>query len=220
MQPGPTRRKLVLTALATAAGIPGMPDRPLPTRDRPGSNERPQQADILVVSEGEHAGQVIKPQDLKLGGPPVRAWPKDPNTSVVRNGSRLNEVLVIRLDPAELDDETRSRAADGIVAYSAICTHAGCPDHCLDERGNGRQGHASNAFAIIRSLILGNSAQVVFGPARRRLAALPLAADGWFAHGSRNICWKGRCSRQGEMAVATASIPRQENRVVRKTNGR
>ena len=53
---------------------------------------------------------MIKPQDLKLGGPPVRAWPKDPNTSVVRNGSRLNEVLVIKLDPAELDDDTRSRA--------------------------------------------------------------------------------------------------------------
>ena len=36
----------------------------------------------------------------------MHAWPKDPKTSVVRNGSRLNEILVIRLDPAELDDET------------------------------------------------------------------------------------------------------------------
>ena len=95
--------------------------------DQPGSDERPQKADVLVVSEGEHEGQVIEPQDLKPGGPPLRAWPKDPKTSVIRNGSRLNEVLVVRLDSAELDDETRSRAADGIVAYSAICSHAGCP---------------------------------------------------------------------------------------------
>jgi hypothetical protein len=52
-----------------------------------------------VVSEGEQAGQVIKPDDLKLDGLPLNAWPKDPKTSVVRNGSRLNEILVVRLDP-------------------------------------------------------------------------------------------------------------------------
>jgi len=46
---------------------------------------------------------------------------------VIRKGSRLNEVLVVRLDSAEMDDETRSHAADGVVAYSAICAHAGCP---------------------------------------------------------------------------------------------
>ena len=57
----------------------------------------------------------------------MHAWPKDPKTSVVRNGSRLNEILIIRLDPAELDEQTRARAVDGIVAYSAICSHAGCP---------------------------------------------------------------------------------------------
>ena len=37
--------------------------------DQPGSDERPQKADVLVFSEGEHADDVIKPQDLKLGGP-------------------------------------------------------------------------------------------------------------------------------------------------------
>ena len=83
---------------------------------------------------------IIKPQDLKLGGPPVLAWPKDPKTSVIRNGSRLNEVLVVRLDPAELDDETRAHAADGIVAYSAICAHAGCPVTAWVKGGRGRQG--------------------------------------------------------------------------------
>jgi rieske iron-sulfur protein len=89
--------------------------------DKPGSDERPQKGDLLVVSEGEHEGEVLKPGDLKLGGPPVRAWPKDAKTLVVRNGSRLNEVLVIRLDPGELDEATRSQSADGIVAYSAVC---------------------------------------------------------------------------------------------------
>src|SRR5882672_2793509 len=117
--PDPTRRALILTALAAGtciatskAGAAG--------EGQPGSDERPQKADVLVLAEGEQAGKIIEPQDLKLGGPPLRAWPKDPKTSVIRNGSRLNEVLIVKLDPAELDDETRSRAADGIVAYSAI----------------------------------------------------------------------------------------------------
>ena len=45
----------------------------------------------------------------------------------LRNGSRLNEILVLKLEPDELDDATRTRAADGSVAYSAICAHAACP---------------------------------------------------------------------------------------------
>ena len=47
------------------------------------------------------------------------AWPKDPKSSVIRNGSRLNEIVLVKLDPDELDDESRSRSADGIVAYRA-----------------------------------------------------------------------------------------------------
>jgi rieske iron-sulfur protein len=95
--------------------------------DQPGSAERPQKADVLVFSEGEHAGEIIKLQDLKHGGPPMSAWPRDSKTSVARKGSRLNELLVVRLDPAEMDDETRSRAADGIVACSAIARTRGVP---------------------------------------------------------------------------------------------
>jgi rieske iron-sulfur protein len=134
----PTRRALILTALATGACLASA-NSAVAEEDQPGSNERPQKADVLVFSEGERAGQVIKPQDLELGGPPVRAWPMDPATSVIRKGSRLNEVLVVRLDPAELDEETRARAAGGVVAYSAICVHTGCPVTAW-EGGRRRQG--------------------------------------------------------------------------------
>jgi rieske iron-sulfur protein len=169
-----TRRTLILAALATgvAASTPAAADE-----DQPGSDERPQKGDVLVFSEGEHTGEVIKPQDLRLGGPPVRAWPKDPTTSVIRKGSRLNEVLVVKLDPAELDDETRARFADGFVAYSAICTHAGCPVTAWVKETTGDKD--------VCKCVCHNSeydprqgAQVVFGPAPRRLAALPLAAAG------------------------------------------
>jgi Rieske Fe-S protein len=169
----PTRRTVILTALATAAGAaactPAAADE-----DQPGSDERPQKADVLVFAEGEHAGEVITPQDLKLGGPPVRAWPKDPKTSVIRKGSRLNEVLIIRLDPAELDDETRARFADGVVAYSDTCTHAGCPISAWVKAATGDK-NVFKCFCHNSEFDPRQSAQVVFGPAPRRLAALPLS---------------------------------------------
>jgi rieske iron-sulfur protein len=168
-----TRRSLILTALATAASV-AAPKPAAAEEDQPSSDERPQKADVLVFSEGEHEGEVIRPQDLKLRGPLARAWPKDPKTSVIRKGSRLNEVLIIRLDPAELDDETRAHAADGIVAYSAICSHAGCPVTAWVKGAEGDQ----DVFKCVchnSEYDPRHSAEVVFGPAQRRLAALPLA---------------------------------------------
>jgi rieske iron-sulfur protein len=144
--------------------------------DLPGSNERPQKDDVLVFAEGDRAGQVIKPQDLKTGGPPVRAWPKDPKTSVVRKGSRLNEVLVVKLDPAELDEETRSRAAGGVVAYSVVCVHTGCPITAWVKAAGGDK----DVFKCVchnSEFDPRQGAKVVFGPAPRRLPALPLVAE-------------------------------------------
>jgi rieske iron-sulfur protein len=172
----PTRRFLLASALAAGASVAagrsaGAQD------DQPGSDERPQKNDLLVVSEGPNAGQVVKPSDLKPGGPPVHAWPKDPKTAVVRDGSRLNEILVIRFDPAELDDDTRARSADGIVAYSAICTHAGCPVTAW-VKGEAGDKNVLTCMCHNSEYDARASAQVVFGPAPRRLAALPLAIAG------------------------------------------
>ncbi len=172
-----TRRTVLLTALASAAGLTTS-EHAAADDEQPGSDERPTKGDVLVYSEGDHTGEIIKPQDLTVGAPPVHAWPKDPKTSVIRSGSRLNELLVIRLDPAELDDDTRARAVDGIVAYSAICTHAGCPVTGW-VKGAEEDKDVLKCFCHNSEYDPRQSAQVVFGPAPRRLAALSLAiADG------------------------------------------
>jgi rieske iron-sulfur protein len=142
--------------------------------ERPGSDKRPQQRDLLVVAEGEREGELIKPEDLKLGGPPLFAWPKDPATAVIRDGSRLNELLVVRLAPEELDEATQPRAADGIVAYSAICTHAGCPVTAWMKAAEGEHD-VFKCMCHNSEYDPRRAAEVVFGPAPRRLAALPLA---------------------------------------------
>lgn len=172
-----TRRTLLLGALATTACL-GCAAPARAGEDPPGSDERPQKGDLLVFSEGDSEGKLIKAADLTSGGPPVHAWPQDPKTSVVRNASRLNEILIIRLDPAELDEQTKARAVDGILAYSAICSHAGCPVTAWVKSDVGDKDvfkcMCHNSEYDPRA-----GAQVVFGPALRRLAALPLAlADG------------------------------------------
>ena len=173
-----TRRTIMLTALATAVHAAAPRPAAAAEEERLGSELRPQKADVLIFAEGDHADEVIKPQDLKPGGPPVRAWPKDPKTSVVRKGSRLNEVVVVKLDPAELDDDTRLRSADGIVAYSVICSHAGCPITAWTKAAKGEKD-VLKCVCHNSEFDPRQSAQVVFGPASRRLAALPLAtADG------------------------------------------
>jgi rieske iron-sulfur protein len=172
----PVRRLLLLTTLAAGANLAAK--SVAAEEDQPGSDERPQNGDLLVHSEGEHAGEIIKPSDLGLGGPPVHAWPKEPKSSVIRKGSRLNELVLVKLDPGELDEESRSRSADGIVAYSLICTHAGCP---VSEWVKATEGDKNILKCPCHNSEFNprEGAQVVFGPALRRLAALPLAiADG------------------------------------------
>ena len=132
-------------------------------------NARPQEGDQLVFEDGDRKGEIITPKDLALDGPRVMAFPIDPGTRAVRDGSRLNKVLLVRLDPEKLAEQTRRRSADGTVAYSAICTHEACDVWewqddtktfwcpCHDSRFDPRNG-----------------GRVVAGPAPRRLAALPL----------------------------------------------
>ncbi|MEY9190133.1 rieske iron-sulfur protein [Bradyrhizobium ottawaense] len=172
-----TRRTVLLGALATTACL-GCSGHARADEDPPGSDERPQKGDVLVFSEGDKEGKLITAADLPAGGPPVHAWPKDPKTSVVRSASRLNEILIIKLDPAELDEKTAARAVDGIIAYSAICSHAGCPVTAWVKSDVGDK-EVFKCMCHNSEYDPRAGAQVVFGPAPRRLAALPVAlADG------------------------------------------
>jgi rieske iron-sulfur protein len=143
--------------------------------EKPGADERPQPGDLFVQAEGDRAAAIVSPADLPLGGPPLLAWPMDPATRVVRNGSRLNLVLLLRLDPASLDAETRAHAADGVLAYSAICAHAGCTvtGWIVDD---GRQ--VLKCFCHNSEYDPRQNAKVVSGPAQRHLAALPVKLGG------------------------------------------
>jgi Rieske Fe-S protein len=130
------------------------------------ADERPQVGDRLVAIDAA-APTALSPGDVSTL--PMLAWPMEPAGSLVRNGSRLNKVVLVRLDPATLAEQTQARAAEGIVAYSAICPHAGCEVNgwVAEQRILECPCHNSRYDP-------GNAAAIVDGPTTRALAALPL----------------------------------------------
>ena len=90
------------------------------------ARERPHEGDLLVAVTAGSGPAPLKPDDLPLDGKQTFAWPMEPESKTVRSGSRLNKVLLLRLDPEGFDPETKAHAAEGVVAYSAVCTHTGC----------------------------------------------------------------------------------------------
>jgi Rieske Fe-S protein len=131
-------------------------------------NERPKEGDLLVSILSE-SPVPLQPKDIPTGGPPVVAWAMDQVGNLVRKGSRLNKVLLLRLDPTTLVGITQERAADGVVAYSAICPHAGCEvDAWVDDQ---KILECSCHYSRYNPR---NGAAVLDGPAPRALPALPL----------------------------------------------
>ena len=136
----------------------------------PAAKLRPQPGDRLVFGAGDREGKLLSPADLVAGDAPISAWPMEPTAKLVRTGSRLNQVRVLRVDPALLSAKAAESAAEGIVAYAAMCSHAGCDvmgwtaaNHHLVCPCHGSEFDALAAAAVAK------------GPATQPLAMLPLA---------------------------------------------
>lgn len=122
-------RRAVLKSVIGAAGLSlALTD----TADGTGKKKkdprkiRPQKGDELVYPFWENDGRLITLDDIPLGGPPVLAYPRDPETQVARDRSRLNQIVVLRFVHNELSPRTQELAVDGLIAYSGVCTHTGC----------------------------------------------------------------------------------------------
>jgi len=82
-------------------------------------------------------------------------------------------VLLVRLDPEEIKSQKElDWGYDGIVAYSKICTHVGCPVALYEQ-------HTHNLLCPCHqsTFDLANDCAVVFGPATRALPQLQITVD-------------------------------------------
>jgi rieske iron-sulfur protein len=171
LRAGAPRRSVLTAAVGAALGVPLMGRIAAGANDE-ARKEKPQPGDVLVHIGGERKGQPIAVDDLPLGGPQVLAYPMDPGSKTMRDGSRLNQVALVRLETAELSEETAKYAAEGVVVYSAFCTHQGCPVSMWEPKNNSLlcSCHASQFDPR-------DGGAVVGGPAPRRLATLPVKVE-------------------------------------------
>jgi ubiquinol-cytochrome c reductase iron-sulfur subunit len=82
-------------------------------------------------------------------------------------------VLLMRLDPADIKSEKeKGLGYEGIVAYSKICTHVGCPVGLYEQ-----QTHHLLCPCHQSTFDVTQDCKVIFGPAGRPLPQLPIKVD-------------------------------------------
>jgi rieske iron-sulfur protein len=160
------RRQLLGCMCALGFSLPGMAEAQ--TAD-PATNSPPQVNDLVAYAYGDKAGQPVSINDLDQETKQIFAFALDPATKQMRNGSRMNQLLLIRLDPARLSPETAARSVNGLVAYSGVCSHTGCD--VTDWNGEMKRFQCPCHESQFDPA---DSARVVGGPAPWQLAALPL----------------------------------------------
>jgi len=163
---------LSLTAGTLACGMGLMTSHPAFAATDPAS-ARPRQGDRFVVtSAGALQNQLVRPDLLPVGKKPVTAYPIDVDANIVRRNSRLNRMLVLRLDPEKMDAETKAASVEGVLAYSAVCTHKGCTIAAWRDNEKHLRCHCHlSEFAAL------SAGEVMTGPASRPLPYVPLTLD-------------------------------------------
>jgi len=123
---------------------------------------------------GANVGGAIKAADVTIGSV-FHVVPENLGDATdVLNEKAKAIVLLMRLDPKDLKEpeDKKDWSYDGIVAYSKVCTHVGCPV-ALNEQ------HTHHLLCPCHQsqFDVSDQAKVVFGPAKRPLPQLPIAVD-------------------------------------------
>ena len=183
------RRPLVRNTLFGALGLMGLPlivglrdlgplpgDKLLHTFWRKGTR---------IVNDV--TGMPIKPADVEIGQL-VNAQPEglvhvaEPREGVeYLEGVELqvekakSSIIMVRVEPDEITFSARSPENwqyNGIMVYSKICTHVGCPISLYEQ-----QTHHVLCPCHQSTFDLTDGAKVLFGPAARPLPQLPITVD-------------------------------------------
>jgi ubiquinol-cytochrome c reductase iron-sulfur subunit len=117
-------------------------------------------------------GGAIKASDLSLGSV-VHVMPEGiDNLEDALEQRAKAAVLLIRLEQDQLAAESLPDSYAGIVAYSKICTHMGCPVALYEQRT-----HHLLCPCHQSTFDLTQNCKVIFGPAKRPLPQLAITVD-------------------------------------------
>lgn len=179
------RRPLIRNSLLGAVAALGLPAVVLLRDLGPspsGQDETVWRQGMRVVNDV--SGEPLRPAEIEVGqlvnAEPAILFETDEDGEKVLHGSEAlavkakAAVILVRIEPDEITPESgrENWGVDGILCYSKICTHVGCPISLYEQ-----QTHNVLCPCHQSTFDLADNGRVVFGPARRRLPQLPLGVD-------------------------------------------
>jgi ubiquinol-cytochrome c reductase iron-sulfur subunit len=123
-------------------------------------------------------GTPIRPEDVSVGGQ-MTVFPGIPGGATNEYADSPTLLIHLRADDAaaahaKSDNDHANQGAmyNNYVAYSKICTHAGCPASLYEQQTNRLLCPCHQSQFMIT-----DNARPIFGPASRRLPMLPITVD-------------------------------------------
>ena len=121
-------------------------------------------------------GQPLRPEDLAVGTL-VSASPEGLDKVQEEEGNQnaraKASIILVRMRPGDIKSQQgEGWDYEGILAFSKICTHVGCPIALYQQRT-----HALLCPCHQSTFDLSDSGAVIFGPAARRMPQLPITID-------------------------------------------
>ncbi|GID93551.1 ubiquinol-cytochrome c reductase iron-sulfur subunit [Amorphoplanes digitatis] len=169
-----------LGLVAAAPLVGGLIENPhkdaQPSLFHTGFDPVPNDGELVRLTRAD--GTPIRPEDVSVGGQ-LTVFPGIPHGAT--NQYADSPTLLIHL---RAEDAAQARAAsdgdatnDGsmwgnFIAYSKICTHAGCPASLYEQQTNRLLCPCHQSQFLIT-----DNARPIFGPASRRLPQLPIELD-------------------------------------------
>ncbi|MGI9433347.1 MAG: ubiquinol-cytochrome c reductase iron-sulfur subunit [Geminicoccaceae bacterium] len=99
-------------------------------------------------------------------------FPFEPGGEILRKKNRLNRLLLVQLDLDDMDEPTRIVSAEGVLVYSAVCTHRGCTIQSWKAEEQHFRCHCHlSEFAPL------SEGSALSGPAKKPLPLIPLGVD-------------------------------------------
>jgi ubiquinol-cytochrome c reductase iron-sulfur subunit len=129
------------------------------------------------------AGTPIRPEEVEIGQL-INAEPgvffEEKDGEPLYEGARLQQAkakaaaIVVRMKPSDITPSPgrENWGVEGILCYSKICTHVGCPISLWEQ-----QTHHLLCPCHQSTFDLADNGKVIFGPAARPLPQLPIMVD-------------------------------------------
>jgi ubiquinol-cytochrome c reductase iron-sulfur subunit len=162
-------------ALAVAPLIGGFIEQPHKNNQMFTTGWAPHNGEKIRLTRED--GTPIRPEDVSAGGQ-MTVFPGIPGGTTNKHADSPTLLIHLREDDAELARRNNQAAGKNDymwgnhIAFSKICTHAGCPASLYEQQTNRLLCPCHQSQFLITE-----NARPIFGPASRKLPQLPLELD-------------------------------------------